>query len=127
PFTQLPAEIGEEIDQLINPTPTIIADPATVIRQVRTLARLETPSYTVQKVITAESGDGPLGFLFRDRLLLVATGQVIAGVDLHRMQESDVQVVDTTVYITMPDAELYVDTQDNVERFDYARRTGILA
>jgi len=127
PFTQLPAEIGEEIDQLINPTPTIIADPATVIRQVRTLARLETSSYTVQKVITAESGDGPLGFLFRDRLLLVATGQVIAGVDLHRMQESDVQVVDTTVYITMPAAEIFVATLDNDETYVYDRETGVLA
>lgn len=125
PITNLPGELGEDIDQLINPTPTIIADAATVITQVQTLARLETSSYTIQKVITAESGEGALGFLFRDRLLLVATGQVIAGVDLHRMQEADVQVVGTTVYITMPAAEIFVATLDNEETYVYDRETGV--
>lgn len=125
PVAELPGDLGTRVGEVLNPTPTIIADPATVIKQVQTLARLETSSYTVQKVITAESGEGPLGFLFRDRLLLVATGQVIAGVDLQRLQESDVQVVDTTVYITMPAAEIFVATLDNDETYVYDRETGV--
>jgi hypothetical protein len=76
-------------------------------------------------VITAESGEGPLGFLFQDRLLLVAQGQVIAGVDLARLQEQDVQVVGSTVYLTLPAAEIFVATLDNDETYIYDRQTGV--
>src|SRR3990170_1208730 len=56
---------------------------------IRAVARLETIQYTVERVITAESGEGLFGFLFRDRVLLVAHGYVIAGIDLGRLLPSD--------------------------------------
>jgi hypothetical protein len=117
--------VGAQIQQILNPTPTIIADPVTVVRQVRSLSRLETASYTIEKVITAESGEGPLGFLFQDRLLLVAQGEVIAGVDLGRIGESNVQVVQDTVFITLPASEIFVATLDNDATYVYDRQTGV--
>jgi hypothetical protein len=117
--------IGTQIQQILNPTPTIIADPVTVVRQVRSLSRLETASYTIEKVITAESGEGPLGFLFQDKLLLVAQGEVIAGVDLERIGEGNVQVVQDTVFITLPASEIFVATLDNDATYVYDRQTGV--
>lgn len=120
-----PRGVGTQIDQIVNPTPTIAVDPVTVILEIRALSRLETASYTIEKIITAESGEGPLGFLFRDRLLLVAHGQVIAGVDLGRMSEDDIQVVGDRVFVTLPAAEVFVTTLDNDQTYVYDRETAL--
>jgi hypothetical protein len=115
------------VHEVLNPTPTIIASPITIVKEIQALSRLETASFTVQQVITAESGTGPFGFLFQDRLLLVAEGQVIAGLDLSRIQEGDVTVVGDTVYLTVPAAEIFVATLDNDATFVYDRETAVLA
>jgi hypothetical protein len=128
-----PLEEAERILQgqfegVANKTPTIIPDPVTIIRQVRGLSRLETASYTIEKVITAESGrESPLAFLFGDRLILVARGQVIAGVDLGRMSESDILVTgDGTAVVTLPPAEILVVTLDNQKSYVVDRDTGLI-
>lgn len=126
PVAELPGAVGTSAAEIFNPTPTIIADSQAVVKQVQTLSRLETAQYTIEKVITAESGEGALGFLFRDKLLLVAQGEIIAGVDLARLQAEDVQVVNQTVYITMPASEIFVATLNNDETYVYDRQTGIL-
>ncbi len=109
------------------PTPTIYASAATVVERVQKLSRLETASYHIEKVITAESGQGPLGFLFGDKLLLVAYGQVIAGVDLGSIRPQDVQVTpDGTVYVVLPPPEVFVATLDNSRTYVYDRRTGVM-
>jgi hypothetical protein len=122
----IPNAAATQVQQVLNPTPTIIADPVTVIRQVQSLSRLETASYTIEKVITAESGEGPLGFLFRDRLLLVAQGDVIAGVDLSLIGPEDISIVGTSVFITLPASEIFVATLDNDSTYVYDRQTGVL-
>lgn len=119
--------IDQQVDNLLNPTPTIRPNPATIIHQMQNLSRLETASYTIEKVITAESGQEALAFLFGDRLLFVAHGQVIAGVDLARMNEGDIVVThDDRVIVTLPPAEIFVVTLDNDQSYVYDRDTGIL-
>ena len=120
-----PGAIGTQIDQVVNPTPTIIVDPVSIVLEIRALSRLETASYTIEKVITAESGEGPLGFLFRDRLLLVAHGQVIAGIDLARMTEDDIRVAGDRAFVTLPPAEVFVATLDNDQTYVYERDTAV--
>ncbi len=111
---------------LPQPTPTIYPSAATVIEGVQALSRLETASYQMEKVITAESGQGPLGFLFGDRLLLIAYGEMIAGVDLSYIGPSDVTTTDDgTVYVRLPPAEVFVSTLDNNRTYVYDRRTGV--
>src|SRR3990172_4684893 len=85
PVNAMTSNLATQVARVLNPTPTVLPDPVTIIHGVRDLARLETISYTIEKVITAETGQGPFGFLFGDRLLLIAHGVVIAGVDLGRM------------------------------------------
>lgn len=110
-----------------NPTPTIYPDSVTVVRQIRSLARLETAQYTLEKVIRAETGQGPLGGLFGDRLLFVAHGDVIAGVDLARLQPGDVVAQpDGSVTVILPAAEIFVVTLDNQKSYVYDRETGLL-
>ncbi len=108
------------------PTPTLYPSPVTVIEQVQRLSRLETASYHVEKVITAESGQGPLGFLFGDKLLLIAYGEVIAGVDLAHFGPDNLLITDDgTIYVRMPPTEIFVATLDNQRTYVYDRRTGV--
>src|SRR5215216_7599285 len=75
-----------QVANLLHPTPTIIPDPITYINEVRALARLETIQYSVEKVITGEMGQGSFAFLFGDKILFVAHGIVIAGIDMSKLQ-----------------------------------------
>jgi hypothetical protein len=110
-----------------NATPTIYANEATVIQSVQRLARLETVSFHIEKVITAETGQGPLGFLFGDRLLLVAYGEVIAGVDLANVTADHVaRTDDGTIYFQLPPVEVFVATLNNERTWVYDRRTGVI-
>jgi len=127
PLAEAEQALQEQFEAITNPTPTIIPDPVTIIRQVRGLSRLETASYSVEKVITAESGQGPIAFLFGDRLILVAHGQVIAGVDLARMGDGDIIVAeDGTVVVTLPPAEVLVVKLDNQKSYVVDRDTGLI-
>jgi hypothetical protein len=127
PLRDLSGDLGTQVAQFLHPTPTVLPDPVTVVREVRSLARLETIQYTLEKVITAETGQGPFGFLFGDRLLLVAHGQVIAGVDLGRMAPEDVEFDELgRVLMRLPEAEIFIVALDNEKSYVYDRDTGLL-
>lgn len=128
--TMLPQTVGgglaTQVQEIIHPTPTIYPSPATVIKQVQNLARLETAQYSIEKVITAETRQGALAGLFGDRLLFVAHGEVIAGVDLSQMQTNDIRVApDGSVLVILPAAEIFVATLDNDLSYVYDRETGL--
>ena len=111
---------------IFNSTPTVFADPVTIIRDVRSLARLETIHYSLEKVITAETGSGDLSFLFGDKLLFVAHGTVIAGINLENLDEEDMKLRNGTLYVTLPAPEVFVATLDNEKSYVYDRDTGLL-
>jgi hypothetical protein len=120
-------QLQTQVSQLLNPTPTIIPDPVTYINEVRSLARLETIQYSVEKVITAEVGDGPFGFLFQDKLLLVAHGIVIAGIDMTKINPEDMQLSNELLTVRLPPAEIFIATLDNQKSYVYQRDTGLLS
>lgn len=127
PLEEAERALEEQFAGITNPTPTIIADPMTIIRQVRDLSRLETASYTIEKVITAESGQETFPLLFGDRLILVARGQVIAGVDLAQMEGDDILVTDDgTAIVKLPPSEVLVVTLDNQKSYVIDRDTGLI-
>ncbi len=126
PFQQSNAALQTQVADLLHPTPTIIPDPVTIIKDIRALARLETIQYTIEKVITAEIGQGNFGFLFGDKLLFVAHGFVIAGIDMEKIQPGDLQMVNGVLNVRLPPAEIFVATLDNEKSYVYDRATGLL-
>lgn len=126
PVGDLTSNVATQVAQFLNPTPTVIPDPVSIIHAVRQLSRLETIQYSVEKVISAETGQGPFGFLFGDRLLLVAHGIVIAGIDLGKLTPDDLQVRDGVLYVNLPDSEIFVATLDNEKSYIYDRDMGML-
>ena len=125
PLQQANQTISTQIASLLYPAPTIMPDPVTIIREIQSLARLETIQYTVEKVITVEVNQGVFGPLFGDKLLLVAHGYVIAGIDLSKLSTSDFILEGDTLHVQLPAPEIFVATLNNDESYIYDRTTGL--
>lgn len=125
PVQSMTGNLGTQVASFMNPTPTILPDPVSIIRDVRSLSRLETIQYTVEKVITAETGQGTFGTLFGDKLIFVAHGQVLAGIDLAKLGTDDLRVQDGVLYVRLPQPEVFVTALDNEKSYVYHRDTGL--
>jgi len=109
-------------------TTVINVNQPTVVRQIQQLQRLETVSYTMDKIISGERNNAYLPkFLAGDRLLLVVHGDVIAGVDLGKVQSADVSVRGRTISLRIPAAEIFTTRIDNTRTRVYSRDTGLFS
>lgn len=115
-----------QVANLLNPTPTIIPDPVTYINEIRALARLETIQYSVEKVITGQTGGGSFEALFGDRILFVGHGTVIAGIDMDKLRPEDMRYENGVLSVRLPPAEIFIATLDNEKSYVYDRETGLL-
>lgn len=98
-----------------------------VIKEIRELQRLETASYTIEKIIDrGATGNVFQQILFGDKILLIAHGQSIAGFDLSQFSEDDIQISGKNISIRLPAPEILVTTLDNSQTKVYDRTRGIL-
>jgi len=109
-------------------TPTIRMNPATIIHEVLPLSRLETVSYSVEKVVTVEKNQQGLADILGldEKLLFVAHGKVIAGIDLSELVLEDINVTDNTVILALPEPEIFISTLDNDQSYVYDHERGML-
>jgi hypothetical protein len=99
----------------------------TVIKELRALNRLETSSFTIEKVIDAGTTGGQLQQLFfGDRLLLIAHGEVVAGFDLTALTNENIETEHRTVRITLPAPHILYSRLDSDETRVYDRHSGLL-
>lgn len=126
PLEQANQSLNTRVADLLHPTPTIIPDPVTIINEVQALSRLETIRYSVEKVIKAEINQGSLRLLLGDKLLFVAHGYVIAGIDMSKMKQEDLWLDGGVLNVRLPAAEILVATLDNDKSYVYDRQTGVL-
>lgn len=126
PVESLGRNLSTQVSEFLNPTATVLPSPVSILREVRNLARLETIQFTIEKVITAETGQGVLGALLGDRLLFVGHGRVIAGIDLAKLGPEDIEVKDGVVIIQLPEPEIFISSLDSDKSYVYDRDTGLL-
>jgi hypothetical protein len=99
----------------------------TVVNKIQRLQRLETVSYSLDKIVEGERQSPILpDFLVGDKLLLVVHGQVIAGIDLSQLKPSDVQIEGRTIQVHLPASQILVTSLDNTKTRVYSRATGLL-
>ncbi|MBC7766527.1 DUF4230 domain-containing protein [Arenimonas sp.] len=100
---------------------------SSVVVKIQSLNRLETASFTIEKII--ESGTGKNAFenvLFGDKILLIAHANIIAGFDFSKIKETDIKVNGGTLTIQMPAPEILVSKLDNEKTRVYDRKLGFL-
>jgi len=109
--------------------PRVDLSHAAVVTRMQELGRLETSSFTIEKVIEANASTGGAfrDFLFGDKLLLVAHGEVVAGFELAGLGEDDVRIDGTTIRVTLPAPTVFHARLDNERTRVYDRRSGIFA
>ena len=106
----------------------IHVDQPTVVHQIQQLQRLETVSYTMDKIISGEHDNAYLPrFLAGDRLLLVVHGEVVGGINLAGLQASDVSIQGQKALIHLPPAEVLSTRIDNARTRVYSRDTGLFS
>jgi uncharacterized protein DUF4230 len=110
------------IGPLLQEKPAKTTTSPVVVEGVRGLDQLATVRVTESIVVTRESAsDNALDRLFSgEKLLLVASGNVEAGVDLGELGEDDVVVRDDTVTIRLPEPEVLSASldEDKTEVYD---------
>jgi hypothetical protein len=98
-----------------------------VVEKIRQLNRLETVEYSLDKIVEGDRGNPYLpDFLAGDKLLLVAHGEVVAGIDLTQLKDGDVQVNGDAVKVRLPAAQVLTTRIDNWKTRVYSRSTGFL-
>jgi hypothetical protein len=102
-----------------------------VVLAVRDLSRLEATTFHIEKVIELTDEQSRLFGLVqaKDAILLVAVGDVVAGVDMAKLGESDVQVdpAGHAVRIALPSPEVFSTAIDEARTHVYGRSTDLLA
>src|SRR3990167_4547865 len=90
---------------------------AAVIKQIQSLSRLETASYTIEKIIDKGSSGGNAiqRLLFGDKILLIAHGQANAGFDLELVSEKDIFVDGKNLRVKLPKPQILTVTLDNTK------------
>jgi len=108
----------------IHPTPNVILE-------IRELSRLETASYHMERVIEAADEQSHLFGLLRskDALMLVAVGEVVAGVDFQKVSDADIAVdwPKKSVRVHLPAPEIFTVAIDNARTHVVTRNTDTLA
>ena len=98
-----------------------------VVEGIQKLDQLATVRLTESVVVTKETGGGALGRLLTgEKVLLVATGEVEAGVNLADLRRDDVRVDEEKVTIRPPEPEILSTSLDEERTRLYDRDQGLL-
>jgi hypothetical protein len=102
-----------------------------VVLAMRDLSRLESATFHMEKVIELTDEQSRFFGLVqaRDRVLLVAVGDVVAGVDMATLRDSDVQIdpAGHGIHVVLPAPEVLSTAIDEAQTHVYGRSTDLLA
>lgn len=103
-------------------------DQAAIVKQMRQISRLETASFTIEKIIEAgTSGNAFQQLLYGDRILLIAHGEVIAGFNLEHISQDDITITGDTITMKLPPPQILLTRIDNEKTRVYDRNQGLLS
>lgn len=98
-----------------------------VVDRIRKLSRLESVVFSMDKIVEGERGNAYLpNFLVGEKILLIAHGDVTAGVDLEQLKPADLSVQGDSVRVKLPPAQVFSTRIDNAKTRIYSRTTGLL-
>jgi len=98
-----------------------------VIKEIQSLGNLETASYSIEKIVEAGTDGNPIqNLLFGDKILLIAHGKVIAGIDMTVITKDNIQVDGKELKAMLPAPTILSSALDNQKTKVYDRTQGYL-
>ena len=99
-----------------------------VVKEIQKLGSLETASFSIEKIVEAGKQGNPFqDLLYGDRILLIAHGKVVAGVDLYTVGDQDIKIQGKEITINLPAPRILSSTLDNSKTRVYDRTKGYLS
>lgn len=129
-FNSFVPNVPQQVREIVATPTTTLKDRGGTILQIRSLNRLETQSFAAERVIEAKVERGnPLDLLLGDRLLLIASGEVVVGVDLSKLRDGDVVISPDgkSIQLKLPPSEIFSKTLNNDRTRVYDRTQGVFA
>jgi hypothetical protein len=115
-------------DSFFKPNLEVNLSQSSVVLEMQKLNRMETAQFTLEKIIDAGyQGNFFQNILYGDRILLIAHAEVIAGFDMAKLTDDDIEIDNNKLTIKMPAPEILFSVLDNSKTRVYDRRTGFLA
>jgi hypothetical protein len=106
---------------------TVDVSSAAVVERIQRLSRLETVVYSLDKIVVGQRESSVLpNALVGDKLLLIAHGEVVAGIDLSGLKPGDVTVNGDSVTLRLPNPMVLSTRLDNQKTQVFSRETGLL-
>jgi hypothetical protein len=124
--SRITSGVPDQVRQVIaTPTPTLRDRGGTIV-QIQALNRLETLRFSIERVVEAgtETGDWR-DALLGEKLLLIASGDVIVGVDLSRLRSGDITISPDgkSISLRLPPSEIFSAALNNERTRVYNRDT----
>jgi hypothetical protein len=113
----------------IAPTATaVIVTSAGVVREIQHLNRLESTQYSIETVATAEIPPNKIG-LGGEKLLAIFRGRVSAGVDLSKLESTDITISadGKSISVKLPAVEIFHNALDESKTRIYEDKQGWFA
>jgi hypothetical protein len=98
---------------------------AALLQQVQTISQLATVQYVIEKVVVLEDVKW-VAVLGESRVLLVAHGNVKAGVDLSKLGASDLTVTGKKIVLKLPPPQIFDCYLDEKKTRVVERSTGLI-
>src|ERR1700679_4129831 len=122
--------VAGKLAALITGRPLTIVSARDVVEKIQQLNRLETVVYSLDTVVEGNESNPVLpDALAGDKLLMIAHGQAIAGIDMSKLQPDSVQITEgaqgRSIRLTLPPSQVFVTTIDVHKTRVYARDTGL--
>jgi hypothetical protein len=124
----VPDQVRQRVETVIATPTATVRDRGGTIQQIKALNRLESQQFSVERVVEARVERGnALDALLGERLLLIASGDVVAGVDLSKLTPDDINISadGSSVTLRLPPSEIFSARLNNERTRVYDRQTRI--
>ncbi|HEX2619049.1 MAG TPA: DUF4230 domain-containing protein [Phototrophicaceae bacterium] len=100
----------------------------TILDRIQAMSQLTTTRYSYSNILTSERELPPiLAGLYGESLVMVAVGEVNAGIDLSKITTDNLQTVDNTLIVHLPPAQLHDCFFNEQQSYVVSRDTGFFA
>jgi hypothetical protein len=120
--------ISKKLADLTTATPQqVTADRVAILTGMQKMSKLETAENNYEQVFQSSRDDTRWFGWCGEWLTFVAYGKVVAGIDLSKINESDISITSDTICITLPKAEVFNSILDEDHSYVLSHTSAIFS